>query len=182
MVSCRGHEGPPNIITIAWTGIVNSTPPMLSISVQPSRHSYHLIRETGVFAVNLPPLELVRETDLCGVISGRDGDKFEKAGLSPIPASQIGAPLIAECPVNLECRVLHTLELGSHTMFVAEIVAVQIQQTLIESDGRLAFEKAGLIAWAHGHYYSLGRNLGHFGFSVRKPGTPARPLPPPRTR
>lgn len=181
LVTCQGHEGPPNIITIAWTGIVNSTPPMLSISVQPIRHSHRLIAETREFVVNLPPLERVRETDLCGVISGRDGDKFQRAGLTPLPSSEVRPPLIAECPVHLECRVRHTLDLGSHTMFVAEIVAVQVAKGLIEPDGRLAFEKAGLIAWAHGHYYTLGKNLGHFGFSVRKPDTPPRPLPSPRS-
>ncbi len=177
MVTCVGHAGRPNILTVAWTGIVCTDPPMLSISVRPDRYSYDLIQETGEFVVNVPSLREVRATDLCGVISGREEDKFERAGLTPAPASVVSAPLIRECPVNLECRVTQTLALGSHTMFLAEIVATQVSKSLMTETGRLALEKAGLAVFAHGHYFSLGKHLGHFGFSVRKKkkrGTPRR--------
>jgi flavin reductase (DIM6/NTAB) family NADH-FMN oxidoreductase RutF len=168
MVTCVGRDGRSNIFTVAWTGVVCSDPPMLSISVRPERYSYELLQETGEFVVNIPSVREVRATDLCGVISGRDGDKFERAGLTPAPASVVSAPLIRECPVNLECRVTQTLALGSHTLFLAEIVATQVSKSLMTESGRLALEKAGLTAFAHGHYYALGRHLGHFGFSVRK--------------
>ncbi|HPS01167.1 MAG TPA: flavin reductase family protein [Candidatus Sumerlaeota bacterium] len=168
MVTCAGRDGRANILTVAWTGIVCTDPPMLSISVRPERYSYDLIQETGEFGVNIPSVREIRATDLCGVISGRDGDKFERAGLTPAPASIVSAPLIRECPVNLECRVTQTLALGSHTLFLAEIVATQVSKSLLTASGRLALEKAGLAAFAHGHYYALGKHLGHFGFSVRK--------------
>jgi flavin reductase (DIM6/NTAB) family NADH-FMN oxidoreductase RutF len=168
MVTCVGREGRPNIFTVAWTGIVCTDPPMLSISVRPERYSYELLQETGEFVVNIPSVREVRATDLCGVISGREVDKFERTGLTPAPASVVSAPLIRECPVSLECRVTQTLSLGSHTLFLAEIVATQVSKSLMTASGRLALEKAGLAAFAHGHYYALGKHLGHFGFSVRK--------------
>jgi flavin reductase (DIM6/NTAB) family NADH-FMN oxidoreductase RutF len=120
MVTCVGREGRPNIFTVAWTGIVCTDPPMLSISVRPERYSYELLQETGEFVVNIPSVREVRATDLCGVISGREVDKFERTGLTPAPASVVSAPLIRECPVSLECRVTQTLSLGSHTLFLAE--------------------------------------------------------------
>lgn len=180
MVSCAGKDHKPNIITVAWAGTVCSDPPMLSISVRKERHSYGLLMESRAFVVNIPSARQIRHTDYCGVASGRDVDKFAETGLSAVPASKVNAPLIPECPINLECAVRRTLDLGSHTMFIAEIVAVQVTKHLIASSGRLAIERAGLAAFAHGGYYELGRKLGFFGFSVckrkNKPGK-TRPAP-----
>jgi flavin reductase (DIM6/NTAB) family NADH-FMN oxidoreductase RutF len=169
LVSCGGSRGwKANLITIAWIGSVCSDPPMLSISVRPERYSHEIIRTTGEFAVNVPGADQARATDWCGVVSGRDVDKFSAAGLTSAPALKIGCPIVAECPLNIECRVKTSLPLGSHTLFLSEVVAVQVSAQLLDAKGRLALERAGLIAFAHGHYFSLGRRIGHFGFSVRK--------------
>jgi flavin reductase (DIM6/NTAB) family NADH-FMN oxidoreductase RutF len=169
LVSCGGTGGSkPNLITIAWAGTVCTNPPMLSISVRPERHSYDIIKKTSEFVVNLPTVKEAKATDWCGVVSGRDHDKFEKTGLTAAPALNVGCPIVLECPVNLECRVTQTLELGSHVMFIAEVVAVQVSDTLLDAKNKLCLEKAGLIAYVHGAYFELGRYLGHFGFSVRK--------------
>jgi flavin reductase (DIM6/NTAB) family NADH-FMN oxidoreductase RutF len=168
MVSCASPEGKANILTVAWTGTVCSEPPMLSISVRKERYSYDMIRETGEFVVNVPSLRLVKATDHCGVVSGRDVDKFAVAGLTPGPATMVKPPIIMECPINLECVIRQTLELGSHVMFVAEVVAVQVSEHLVTPSGRLALEKEGIAAYSHGGYYSLGKKIGHFGYSVRK--------------
>ncbi len=169
LVSCGGMLGwKPNLITIAWTGNVCSEPPMLSISVRPERYSYEIIEKTGEFVVNVPSLREARALDWCGVVSGRNEDKFAGAGLTPAPALKVGCPIIPECPLNIECRVRESLKLGSHTMFVAEVVAVQVSAALIDAKGLLHLEKGGLIAFAHGQYFALGRSLGRFGFSVQK--------------
>jgi len=169
LVSCGGTgEWAPNLITIAWAGTVCTNPPMISISVRPERHSYNIIKQTGEFVVNIPSVKQAHATDWCGVVSGRDHDKFEKAGLTPAPSLKVECPVVAECPVNIECRVTRTLELGSHVMFLAEVVAVQASSELIDGKGKLCLEKAGLIAYVHGEYFALGQTLGHFGFSVRK--------------
>lgn len=168
MVTCLARNGQPNIITIAWAGTICSEPPMLSISVRPARHSFGIIEESREFVVNIPSVELASATDRCGVISGSKVNKFETTGLTPMSAKTVRAPLIAECPVNIECKVKQQIELGSHVLFLAEITAVQVSSHLVTKDGRLALEKAGLIAYAHGNYYTLGKYLGHFGFSVRK--------------
>jgi len=168
MVSCADRSGKPNIITVAWAGTVNSDPPMLSISVRKERHSYGLIKERGQFAVNLTTQKLAYATDLCGVKSGRDVDKFKLTGLTAEKASVIDVPVIKESPVSLECIVRHTLELGSHDMFIAEIVAVQADDALLNDKGKLEMEKAGLICYSHGKYWTLGKELGFFGFSVAK--------------
>ncbi|MCR4427152.1 MAG: flavin reductase family protein [Firmicutes bacterium] len=175
MVTCQCEDSKPNIVTVAWIGTICSDPPMLSISVRPERHSHRLITESGEFVVNVPTLDLTRATDYCGVVSGKEVDKFERTGLTAAPAVVVRPPVIQECPLNIECRVARTLDLGSHTMFLAEVVAVQAEASLMTAEGRLAFERAGLIAYAHGHYYALGKTLGHFGYSVRKrPATRAR--------
>jgi flavin reductase (DIM6/NTAB) family NADH-FMN oxidoreductase RutF len=175
LVACQGRDGPPNLLTVVWTGIVCSRPPLLAIAVTPERHSHALLLETGRFSVNLPTTALVRAVDLCGVTSGRDVDKWQRTGLTPAAGTTGGPPLVAECPVNLECRVARRLELGSHTLFIAEIEQVHVAAALIDGKGRLALERAGLLSWCHGHYYALGRQLGHFGFSVRrKPRRPRR--------
>ncbi len=168
MVSCADQSGRPNIITLAWAGTVNSDPPMLSISVRKERYSYGLIKERGQFAVNLTTEKLVYATDLCGVKSGRDVDKFKLAGLTPEKASVIDVPIIKESPVSLECIVRQTIELGSHDIFIAEIVAVQVDDALLNEKGKLVLENAGLICYSHGKYWSLGKELGFFGYSVAK--------------
>ena len=168
MVTTQVKGGKPNICTIAWTGIVCSNPPMLSISLQKSRHSFSHLMEQKEFVVNIPPRHLAREVDMCGVISGRDEDKFEKTHLTPVPGHVVVPPLIRECPVNLECRVTQVIELGSHFMFIAEILRVHVQKRLINETGRLALERARLLSYAHGHYYAIGIRIGRYGFSVRK--------------
>ncbi|MBS1370855.1 MAG: flavin reductase family protein [Lentisphaeria bacterium] len=167
LVGC-GKPGACNLITVAWAGTVCSKPPMLSISIRPERYSYNLILESGEFTVNLPTAGQIRATDYCGVVSGRDHDKFRETGLTPLAGSQVEAPLVAECPLGLECRVTKTIGLGSHTLFLAEIVAVQVSAEFINADGRLELERAGLAAYVHGHYFELGGAIGHFGYSVRK--------------
>ena len=179
LVSCGGtKEWKPNLITIAWAGTVCTNPPMLSISVRPERYSYDIIKQTGEFVVNLPTVKQATATDWCGVVSGRDHDKFEKTGLTPAPALKVGCPIALECPVNIECRVTQTLELGSHVMFLAEVVGVQVSSELIDAKGKLRLDKAGLIAFVHGEYFSLGQYIDHFGFSVRKKPAKAPPKTP----
>jgi flavin reductase (DIM6/NTAB) family NADH-FMN oxidoreductase RutF len=169
LVSCGGiKEWKPNLITVAWAGTVCTNPPMLSISVRPERYSYDIIRQTGEFVVNVPTAKQAKATDWCGVVSGREHDKFKKTGLTPAPALKVKCPVALECPVNIECRVTQTLNLGSHVMFIAEVVAVQVSSELIDAKGKLRLEKAGLIAFVHGEYFALGPYLGHFGFSIRK--------------
>jgi flavin reductase (DIM6/NTAB) family NADH-FMN oxidoreductase RutF len=169
LVSCGGTRGwKPNLITVAWAGNVCSDPPMLSISVRPERYSFEIIRTTGEFVVNVPSLRQARAVDWCGVVSGRDQDKFVAAGLTPSEALRVGPPIVLECPLNIECRVKQSLDLGSHVMFVAEVVAVQASAELLDGKGKLRLEKCGLLAFAHGQYFALGRRIGGFGFSVRK--------------
>ncbi|HBB17753.1 MAG TPA: hypothetical protein DCZ97_12445 [Syntrophus sp. (in: bacteria)] len=176
LVSCGGTRGwKPNLITIAWTGNVCSDPPLLSISVRPERYSYDIIETTREFVVNVPSLGQAKAVDWCGVVSGRSEDKFAGAGLTPAAALKVQCPIVLECPLNIECRVRESLKLGSHTMFVAEVVAVQVSSALIDASGRLVLEKGGLLAFAHGQYFALGRCLGRFGFSVQKSKKRTRP-------
>lgn len=168
MVSCEDKEGKPNIITLAWAGTVNSDPPMVSISIRKSRHSHELIKEKGEFVINLPNTKLAFATDYCGVKSGRDINKFEAMKLTPEKASIVSAPIIKECPVNLECVVKQVLELGSHDMFLAEVVATNVDEALLDEKGKLDLHKADLICYSHGEYYSLAKSLGFFGYSVAK--------------
>lgn len=163
-----GNEEKNNLLTIGWTGIVNTIPPMVSISVRPERYSYELLLETGEFVINLPPEKLVRAVDFCGVRSGRALDKWKETGLTRERGSATGVPLVGECPVNLECRVKSRVELGSHHMFLADILAVHVEERLLDQNGRLCMEKAELLAYSHGEYFSLGERLGSFGYSVRK--------------
>ncbi len=167
MVTCK-EDKKDNILTVAWVGTVNSDPPMLSISVRKERFSYDLIKNTKEFVVNVPNRELAYATDLCGVVSGAKEDKFHLTGLSRAKAQKVSAPLIGECPLNLECHVKHEVELGSHVMFIGEIVAFHANSKLINENNKLELEKANLIAYAHGHYHRLGTQLGTFGFSVKK--------------
>lgn len=167
MVSCSNGEK-DNIITIAWTGIVNTIPPKTYISVRPSRHSYDMIKESGEFVINLTTTALVRSADWCGVYTGAKVDKFKRCGLTKESASEVRCPIIAESPLSLECRVTDIIPLGSHHMFLADIVAVDVDESLIDEKGKLRLDKAGLAAYAHGDYFELGRRIGSFGFSVKK--------------
>jgi len=157
-----------NLITVAWCGTVASEPPQLSISVRKERYSFAPIAELGEFTVNLPDVSMVSALDNCGVLSGRDVDKFALHQLTAMPGSKVAAPIVAEAPLSLECRVTRALDLGSHTMFIGEILAVQVNGELIDKNGKFDIEKARLVAFAHGHYFELGQCLGSFGFSVRK--------------
>lgn len=168
LVATGGNGFANNVLTVAWTGIVCSDPPMLSIGVRPERFSWKALRETGEFTLNLPSVALAETTDWCGVNSGRDHDKFAERGLTALPGSRVAAPIVGECPLSLECRTKQVLELGAHHLFLAEILAVQVSEECMNPDGSLNLEKADLLAYAHGNYYSLGRSLGRFGFSVRR--------------
>lgn len=170
LVSCGGKlEQPENLLTVAWAGTVCSTPPMLSISIRPERFSHGIIKATREFVVNVPTQSLAKATDLCGVKSGRDSDKFALSRLTPAPASVVSAPLVAECPLHLECKVKKVVPLGSHDLFLAEIVAVQINEELLDQKGKLRLDKADLLCYAHGEYFILGRKVGFFGYSIKKP-------------
>ena len=167
LVSCGTMEK-HNVLTVAWTGILNTHPPMTYISLRPERYSYDIIKNTGEFVMNLATERLVSAVDYCGVRSGRDTDKFAKMNLTPEPASKISAPMIAESPLCIECEVREIVNLGSHDMFVSEIVAVNVDDCLFNNAGKLDFVKCGLLAYAHGEYFTLGKKLGGFGFSVKK--------------
>ena len=172
MVSC-GREGEtPNIITIAWTGIVNSNPPMTYISVRKERFSHDIIADTKEFVINLTTEELAFATDWCGVKSGRDFDKFREQKLTPVTSEKVSCPSIGESPLSIECRVTEVKELGSHDMFLAELVSMTAQEEIMDENGELHLEKAGLMAYSHGHYFPVSsREIGRFGYSVMKPKT-----------
>ena len=174
MVTAADREGKSNIITIAWTGTVCTNPPMAYISVRPERYSYGMLKETGEFVINLTTEKLVKATDYCGVKSGRDTDKWKETGLTPIPAQEVNVPLIKESPVNIECRVSEIRELGSHHMFLARVVAVDVDEAYLNEQGRFELQKAAPIVYSHGEYYGLSSLLGTFGYSVRKKTVPAR--------
>ena len=170
LVSAADKDGNSNLITVAWAGTICSDPPMLSISVRPERYSYHMIRETGEFVVNLTTEELVRAVDFCGVKSGRDTDKWKETGLTPEKASVVNVPLVRQSPVNLECRVLRVDELGSHHMFIAQVVAVDVDEKYMDEKDQFHLSAAKTLAYSHGRYYGLGECLGFFGYSVQKKG------------
>ncbi len=167
LVSC-GEGQNANLITVAWTGIVNSKPPMTYISLRPERHSFGIISETKEFVINLVSAPMVRAADICGVYSGSKVDKFHKCGLTPVPSSDVSCPSIGESPLSIECRVEKTIPLGSHTMFLAGILSVHADKRLISSDGRLHMEKADLALFTHGEYFATGKRLGRLGFAVKK--------------
>ena len=167
MVSCGDMEK-SNVFTVAWTGIINSTPPKTYISVRPSRHSYGIIKESGEFVINLTTTDLVRATDSCGVLTGAKVDKFKKFKLTKEKGQEVNAPLIGESPLCLECRVSDIISLGTHDMFIADIVAIDVDEGLVDEDGKLHLDKAKLVAYSHGEYFALGKKLGSFGYSVRK--------------
>lgn len=168
MVSCSDREGANNIITVAWTGIICSEPPMLYVSIRPERFSHNMIKSTGSFVVNLPTRKLAFALDFCGVKSGKTVDKFRELKLTPEKSNLVAPPGIAECPVSIECHVKEILSLGSHDMFIAEIACVDVDEKYVDQTGKLHLNKAELICYSHGEYRALADSLGHFGFSVRK--------------
>lgn len=182
LVSC-GTVDKPNILTIAWTGILCSSPPKTYISVRPERFSYQMIKDSGEFVINLPSVSLVRAVDFCGVRSGRDGDKFKLTKLTPEPCPGVSVPAIVECPISIPCRVTDIVPLGLHDMFIADILGIEVDTSMVNQAGKLEIERCHLLSYAHGTYFELGKQLGTFGFSVRK--KPARKVPnrrqPPNT-
>ena len=169
MGSCQREGEKPNIITAAWCGTTSSTPAMLYVSIRPERYSHGIISETKEFVVNLVNRDLVFATDYCGVKSGRDVDKYKEMNLTPLPSKQIAAPGIEESPVNLECRVVDIKSLGSHDMFLAEVVGVTVDDHYMDETGKFNLNQTGLVAYSHGEYFELGEKLGKFGYSVKKP-------------
>ena len=169
LISCGENEQEYNLFTVAWTGTVCTNPPMCYISVRPERHSYEIIKRTGEFVINLTTASLARATDWCGVRSGRDFDKFSEMGLTAEAAAVVKAPIVAESPVSIECRVKQIVPLGSHDMFIADVVNVLVDEEYINPEtGKLELERADMIAYSHGEYFRLGKAIGHFGWSVRK--------------
>lgn len=167
LVSCGTMEE-PNLITIAWTGIVNSNPPMTYISVRPERHSHPMIEKTGEFVINLAKSSQVKQVDYCGVTSGAKVNKFKKTGLTPLPVEGVACPAVAECPMQFVCKVVQKISLGSHDMFLAEIVGVLTDEEYMDERGKLRMDRMHLLAYSHGEYLTLGKRVGTFGFSVRK--------------
>ncbi len=169
LVSCGETEEEKNLLTVAWTGTICSDPAMCYISVRKERHSHAILKRTGEFVINLTTRALCRATDWCGVRSGRDYDKFKEMNLTPLWAKHVKAPLVAESPVAIECRVKQVLELGTHDMFIAEVVGIEVDPQYINPEtGKFELERANLVAYSHGEYYTLGEKIGTFGYSVRK--------------
>ncbi|MCR5032604.1 MAG: flavin reductase family protein [Lachnospiraceae bacterium] len=174
MVSCALEGEKPNIITVAWAGNVCSSPAMLSISVRPDRYSHHILKESGEFVVNLVDKKLTRACDWCGVRSGKDYDKFREMHLTPMTMEKVACPGIAESPVNIECKVKQIIPLGSHDLFLAEVVCVDVDEAFLDEKQRLDLRKADLVAYSHGEYFELGEKLGKFGYSVAKKAVNAK--------
>lgn len=168
LVSVADREGNKNLFTVAWTGTICSDPPMVSVSVRPERYSYYMLEETGEFVVNLTTEALAYATDYCGVKSGRDVDKWQKMNLTPIHGEYVGAPMVAESPVNIECKVIQKLELGTHHMFLAEVLAVHADERYIDQTGRFHLNDAKPLVYSHGKYLAVGKEIGSFGYSVKK--------------
>ena len=164
-----------NIITIGWTGILATHPARTYVSVRPSRHSYSLLKQTGEFVINLPPARLAREVDFCGIYTGAKVDKFERCGFTKKKSLEVSPPTLGECPVALECRVVDVIPMGTHDVFIADIVSVSCDESILDEDGRICFDRAELIAYAHGEYFALGSSLGKFGFSAAKKKAAEKP-------
>lgn len=172
LVSCGATPEEYNLLTIAWTGTICTDPPMCYISVRKERHSYDIIRRTGEFAINLTTEAMARATDWCGVRSGRNENKWEAMGLTPMANSHISAPIIGESPLSICCKVREVKELGTHDMFIADVVGIEADERYIDPEsGKFSLEKASPIVYSHGEYYTLGSLIGHFGWSVRKKTT-----------
>lgn len=170
MVSCQRPNEKPNIITLAWAGTICSDPVMVSVSIRPERYSYDIIKETGEFVVNLTTDKLAYATDYCGVKSGRDIDKFKEMNLTAMPSSKLSCPIIGESPVNMECKLKEIVKLGSHDMFIADVVAVDISEEYMDENGKFDLNNTGLMVYSHGEYFTLGQKIGKFGYSVQKKG------------
>ncbi len=170
LISC-GTMAKPNVMTAAWTGIICTEPTLVYVSIRPTRYSNELIRQSGEFVINVPTVALAKAVDLCGVKSGREVNKFALAELTPVACAKVKAPQIGEAPVSLECKVKEITSFGTHDMFLAEVVAVNADEALINKSGALDLQKAGLLAYAHGFYYGLGKKIGKFGWSVEKKST-----------
>lgn len=168
MISCQCRNEKPNIITVAWCGTIASSPAMLSISIRRERYSYQIIKESKEFVVNLVSKDLTYATDYCGVRSGRDVDKFNEMKLTPLPSQHINTPGIMESPVNIECRVVDIIPLGSHDMFLAEVVGVTVDEKYMDEKGKFNLNNSGLVTYSHGEYFEIGKKLGKFGYSVQK--------------
>ena len=168
MVTAADEEGHDNIVTVAWAGTVCTNPPMVSISLRPERYSYPMIKETGEFVINLTTEKLAFATDYCGVKSGRDVDKFKEAKLTREPATHVSAPMIQESPVSIECRVREQKDYGSHSVFLADVLAVHVDTKYMDEKGKFHLNSTGLVAYSHGEYFQLGEKLGKFGYSVQK--------------
>lgn len=168
MVSCGNIDGEKNIITVAWTGTINTNPPMTYVSIRPERHSYEMIKKSGEFVINLVTEKLAYACDYCGVRSGKDIDKFKEMKLTAVKGNEVLAPLIYESPVNIECKVKDIIELGSHHMFIGEVVSVSVSDEYMDKTGKFHFNKSKPICYSHGGYFGLGKQLGTFGYSVKK--------------
>ena len=168
------YDGKQNVFTVAWTGVLNTQPPKTYISVRPERYSYELIKNSGEFVINLTTTSMVKNADRCGTYSGRNVDKFKKYSIETVAAQNVSAPVLADSPVALECKVTDIIEMGTHHMFMADIVGVSVDEQYLDANGKLCLQKANLAAYAHGEYYALGKNLGKFGFSVMKKSTKQR--------
>ena len=165
------YEDKKNVFTVAWTGVLNTQPPKTYISVRPERYSYELIKNSGEFVINLTTASMVKNADRCGTYSGKNVDKFKKYSIETIEAEHVAAPILMDSPAALECKVTDIIEMGTHHMFIADIVGVSVDEKYLDENGKLCLGKANLAAYAHGDYYALGRHLGKFGFSVMKKGT-----------
>lgn len=175
LVSCGSSHEDYNLLTASWVGTICSQPPMCYVSIRPERHSHSIIKETGEFGLNLTTVKMARETDWCGVRSGRDYNKFEETGLTIEPAKEIKAPLIAESPISIECKVSQIIPLGSHDMFMANVVNIRANEQYIDPQtGSFDMEKADLLVYSHGEYFSIGDFIGYFGWSVKKDKKPIR--------
>lgn len=175
LVTSRNSNGNTNVFTVGWTGTINTKPPMLYISIRPERLSYEYIKETMEFVINLPNSNLVKAVDYCGVKSGRTNDKFTEMGFTLTESTKVSVPYIDECPVNIECKVTNIISLGTHDMFVAEVLCSHVNENLFDEKGKIHFEKANMMAYCHGEYFPLNKEpIGSFGFSVMKKKTKKR--------
>ena len=162
-----GDKNSANIITIAWCGVVCSNPPLMSVSIRPSRHSHKIISAKGDFVINIPREELLEKTDFCGIASGSTTDKFKACGFTKTTSSKIASPIIEECPVNIECKVIKSFNLGTHDIFIAEVLAVHVDKDILDKDGKIDYNKAKPVVFNRGEYWNLGKKIGYYGFSSK---------------
>ena len=170
-----GEGDAANVLTVAWTGILASTPPRTYVSIRPSRHSYGILKEQGEFVVHLPSADMAKAVDFAGIFTGAKVNKFEKCGFETVESETVAPPTIAGCPLALECRVTEVIPMGSHDVFMADILRITCHETLLDENGKIHMERANLLAYAHGEYYTLGKRIGKFGFSVKKKNPPKNP-------